>query len=660
MTVKFTTAARLLLLPVALLLGVPEAWAQCTTTLASGSFGSGVSWSASPTFTASSAGTVTLTVTGGAGGSSTMTISGTTQVVANPGSVSQAVVAGSSSTVAVQSSGVPPASGSFTVTTNAAACTTTTTTPGAPAQQAQNQSTAVQNMGGVLNGVLSAVVSQTQGFSPATPDVCPKMLINVKDMALPYFNIVEKEVIPKFLGTVDGKNWLESMCQEGKFKTPTAAFNFLVGVVAKLQTDDPGFNNLGSVQKMEKLKKALVNVASTVANSRFDTPNMARLRRLAANPALEAIRLERQEREQVEALRGRSGGGSDKDQVVELSTQLAETQDRLKLARLNAKLAAAYPSSRAPDLQSDASQMQMAGAAALRGAGPASQAAPNSMSFDTRTLADACGDTTESCTPGKPSLWNAWMEGRAMGSSDSLLQNNALGFLGFGGVGYQATPWLMTGLSVGAETFRTAYTSGAGSTTLGLSVVPYAGIRLDQNVQASAFVGFTSIAYNTTPASGVSAQFAAQRYMVGGALTGTWREGFWRFQPSLEAVYATENQNAYTDSVGTYVSGQQVYYGRIGAGPEIGYTFAGPTGEWSLEPFVLAKINLNIASDTLAVVNNAPMVVRPGTLGSGSLGGGINLTTQHGASLRFKGSYDSIGVSGLDVWSAVLRGSLAF
>lgn len=248
-----------------------------------------------------------------------------------------------------------------------------------------------------------------------------------------------------------------------------------------------------------------------------------------------------------------------------------------------------------------------------------------------------------------------------MGSSDRLLQNNALGFLGFAGVGYQATPWLMTGLSVGAETFRTAYaTPGVGSKTVGVSVVPYAGIRLDQNIQAAAFVGFTSISYNTNPASGVSAQFAAQRFMVGGALTGTWHEGFWRFQPSLQAAYATENQNAYTDSAGTSVGGQTVYYGRIGAGPEIGYTFIGGSGSWTLEPFVSAKINLNIASDTLAVVNNAPVVVRPGTLGSGSIGGGVNLAVQGGPSLRFHGSYDSIGVTGLDVWSAMLRGSFAF
>lgn len=213
MPVKFTTAARLLLLPLALLLGVPEAWAQCTTTLASGSFGSGVDWSASPTFTASIAGTVTLTVTGGAGGSSTMTISGTTQVVANPGSVSQAVVAGSSYTVAVQSSGAPPAAGSYTVTTNAAACTTTNTTPSAPAQQAQNQSTAVQNMSGVLNGALSAVASQTT-YSPAGSPAGSRLdaeqcKIVFDETRIAAFQLStkapEKKVISAFLNSRDGE-----------------------------------------------------------------------------------------------------------------------------------------------------------------------------------------------------------------------------------------------------------------------------------------------------------------------------------------------------------------------------------------------------------------------------------------------------------------------
>jgi len=383
--------------------------------------------------------------------------------------------------------------------------------------------------------------------------------------------------------------------------------------------------------------------------------------------------LKNQEREQAETLReleGRSSG-FDRERVAELSLQLAETQDRLKLARVNAKLAAPDCTSRG----SGSDEVQIAAASALRGQQGASRStAPRSIGVDSRSLAsgpapgsaDAC-EAPGTDAPGagagpfKPTRWNSWLEGRAMGSSDSLLQNNALGFIGFGGVGYQATPWLMTGLSVGAETFRTAYaTPGVGSNTVGVSVMPYAGIRLDRNIQAAAFVGFTSISYNTNPAAGVSAQFAARQFMVGGALTGTWYEGFWRFQPSLQAAYATENQNAYTDSAGTSVGGQTVYYGRIGAGPEIGYTFIGGSGSWTLEPFVSAKINLNIASDTLAVVNNAPVVVRPGTLGSGSIGGGINLAAQGGPSLRFQGSYDSIGVTGLDVWSAMLRGSFTF
>ena len=40
---------------------------------------------------------------------------------------------------------------------------------------------------------------------------------------------------------------------------------------------------------------------------------------------------------------------------------------------------------------------------------------------------------------------------------------------------------------------------------------------------------------------------------------------------------------------------------------------------------------------------------------SGSLGGGFSFASKEGFSARFEGSYDSVGVWGLDMWTAMMR-----
>jgi hypothetical protein len=257
--------------------------------------------------------------------------------------------------------------------------------------------------------------------------------------------------------------------------------------------------------------------------------------------------------------------------------------------------------------------------------------------------------------------WNVWAEARAIGVTDSLAASNALGFVGSTGIDYKFMPWLAVGMSLGIEGFETKYgTAGLRSGTIGLTAMPYVGVRLEENIYASAFVGLTSINYNNNPSTAVSARFAALRFMFGGAVSGVWNYGAWRLQPTLQGTYGTETQYGYTDSVGTVVAGQVVNYGRISAGPEVGYSFQGPDKQYRIEPFVLAKINLDFASTNAVALNGQAVALRPGTLGSGSAGAGVAVNFESSFYLRLQGSYDSIGVSGLDVWSGLIRGGMTF
>jgi hypothetical protein len=270
-------------------------------------------------------------------------------------------------------------------------------------------------------------------------------------------------------------------------------------------------------------------------------------------------------------------------------------------------------------------------------------------------LADFCG---AECGPTDPSTtrWNGWFDGRLIGATDSIAQQSSFGFVGVAGADYKLMPWLALGLTVGTEAFNTKIgTAGANVSENGVSVAPYLGVRLDPNVFFSAFVGGTWLNYNTAPQPGTSGAFGAWRFMTGGSLTGVWRFGPWRLQPSVDIAYGSESQNGFTDSAGTLVPGQIVQYGRVRGGPEVGYRF--DFLDWSLEPFVLARGNLDFATNQTVLANGQQVAVRGG--GSGGAGGGFVIQGR-GFNVRGDFVYDSIGVTGLDIWTGRLRAGWSF
>jgi len=74
----------------------------------------------------------------------------------------------------------------------------------------------------------------------------------------------------------------------------------------------------------------------------------------------------------------------------------------------------------------------------------------------------------------------------------------------------------------------------------------------------------------------------------------------------------------------------------------------------------MLKGAVDFASSPLVQFNGAPLIVRSGTQASGLAGGGVAMQLDRGFYLRVQGSYDSIGVSGLDVWSGRLRAGISF
>lgn len=294
---------------------------------------------------------------------------------------------------------------------------------------------------------------------------------------------------------------------------------------------------------------------------------------------------------------------------------------------------------------------------------PQASTARSIVKLDARDLMGVCaaGDGSSDRCDGFGPEWNAWAEARVIGGTDSLTRARALGFIASAGTDYKFTSWLAAGLTLGIENFESRFgNSGVGLGTLGFSAVPYMGVRLSDTVYATAFAGVSTINYNATPAVGVSAAFNATRLFFGTSLIGNWHHGAWRFQPTLMGTFGSEFQNGYTDSIGNDVNSQSASFGRIVLSPEIGYTITNAERGWAMEPFILARIGVDFASNTVALTNGQSVIVRPGTLGFGGLGGGVAMQFQNGGYLRAQASYDSIGVSGLTLWSAVLRAGITF
>jgi hypothetical protein len=367
----------------------------------------------------------------------------------------------------------------------------------------------------------------------------------------------------------------------------------------------------------------------------------------------------------------------ERPQDADAAHQLAQLRADLRYARLNVDLSLhrvtepgrqVWSITSARDGSGGAPSEQAPVAVAAQSAsldGAQKPGAPSSVSVGSRDLIEMCeGDELAQYNPARDMLgrrWNVWGEGRIVGAWDSLAQTKSWGLIGSGGVDYKVMPWLALGVSVGAETFETNFGSqGVRLGSFGFTMMPYAGFRLDENVFASVFVGLTPISYKSNPQPSTLASFNALRLMAGGALFGNWQLGDWRVRPMLSGTYGSEAQYGYTDSLGNAVAGQIVTYGRLSAGPEVGYTFWGPDKDWSVEPYVLAKANLDFASSNSSVLQGQSVVLRPGTLGSGTAGLGVDARFSNGVYLRVQGSYDSIGVTGLDVVSGMIRGGMTF
>jgi outer membrane autotransporter protein len=239
------------------------------------------------------------------------------------------------------------------------------------------------------------------------------------------------------------------------------------------------------------------------------------------------------------------------------------------------------------------------------------------------------------------SPWDIWVEGRYSAFDDdaaSLDRDGHVGVLYVGG-DYRVSQNVIVGALVQFDWSKDA--SGALASTIdgnGWMIGPYLSTHVHENVffDLRASWGRSS---NDLALATATGSFDTSRWLVKGTLSGNWVYDAWRITPSAELAYANESQNAFTNSAGTFVPGQDVSLGRLQFGPELGYRFA-RTADTFIEPFAAIKGVWDFDNPNVAIIDG--FTVGPGDFW-GRLEGGLNVTTAGGWLVRGLASWDGVG-----------------
>lgn len=196
----------------------------------------------------------------------------------------------------------------------------------------------------------------------------------------------------------------------------------------------------------------------------------------------------------------------------------------------------------------------------------------------------------------------------------------------------------MSGILVDVRLLADAITTKVEGT--GWMIGPYVSARVHENIYVDLRAAWGS-SWNDLNTGAANASFDTTRWLVKGTVSGNWQWEQWRVTPSAELAYVEESQEAFTNSAGVFVAGQDVALGRLQFGPEVGYRFA-HTPQLLIEPFAAIKGVWDWDNPNIQIIDG--FVVGPGDFW-GRLEGGLNVLSLDGTVVRGLASWDGVGSS---------------
>ncbi|MCB2080712.1 MAG: autotransporter outer membrane beta-barrel domain-containing protein [Novosphingobium sp.] len=172
--------------------------------------------------------------------------------------------------------------------------------------------------------------------------------------------------------------------------------------------------------------------------------------------------------------------------------------------------------------------------------------------------------------------WEAWFKGRYSAyDGDAGTFDGSIADL-FGGVGVRISPNVVIGILAGYNTtdFDTlvsdAFLSNreGGFEADGYTIGAYADVRFANGVVFNASVSYTGSRYDLTIET-ITGSFDADRITVAAHLHKNYAMHGWIVAPTIDFLWASEDQDAYTDSILATHPALTVEAGRISVGPKI-------------------------------------------------------------------------------------------
>jgi|SaaInl4_135m_RNA_FD_contig_21_125015_length_1277_multi_18_in_0_out_0_1 hypothetical protein len=181
----------------------------------------------------------------------------------------------------------------------------------------------------------------------------------------------------------------------------------------------------------------------------------------------------------------------------------------------------------------------------------------------------------------------------------------------------------------------------------GVSFAPYVGFRVHKNFILDASVGYSILDYDVARTLGgtVTSDFDAQRIFGSVNLSGNFKKKKFRIAPKIGLMGLWEEQDGFTDSIGTTFGKNTIHLGRLHAGGEVGFTVK------AIEPFVGARLNWDFDRNAPVDLTGAGGFAQDDSLGA-TFSAGINLKKKNisgqikGETNQFKNEVTSYSVRG--------------
>jgi outer membrane autotransporter protein len=230
------------------------------------------------------------------------------------------------------------------------------------------------------------------------------------------------------------------------------------------------------------------------------------------------------------------------------------------------------------------------------------------------------------------------------------------------GLTHRVSTNFLIGAVGGYETFD--YRSDALSGHLkgnGWTAGSYIGWKLAPGLRFDAAAAYSGIDYDGT-AGTAAGIFSGHRWLLSSGLTGTTHAFGLDIEPSAKVYALWENENAYTDSLGTPQADRNFFTGRGSAGLKVSYPWL-YSDTITLAPYAGLYADYYFTGDNAAAVvlaGSAPLTSIPLLDGwSARAVGGLVARFRNGATVAVGAEFGGLG-SDVQIWTFRGRGSIPF